>query len=72
MKGEEKDQDERRKSIEVIKANHDQLSGDHSEWEPPDSIPNSEVKTLSADDSVNFRSCESRSLPGFKNKKPSL
>ena len=28
------------------------LPGGHSEWEPPDSIPNSEVKTLSADDSV--------------------
>ena len=28
------------------------LPGGHSKWEPPDSIPNSEVKTLSADDSV--------------------
>jgi hypothetical protein len=28
------------------------LPGGHSEWEPPDLIPNSEVKTLSADDSV--------------------
>jgi hypothetical protein len=26
--------------------------GGHSEWEPPDPIPNSEVKLLSADDSV--------------------
>jgi hypothetical protein len=43
------------------------LSGDHSEWEPPDPIPNSEVKTLRADDSVSF-SCESRSLPGFYSK----
>ena len=30
------------------------LSGGHSEWEPPDSIPNSEVKTLCADDSLGF------------------
>ena len=29
-----------------------QFPGSHSKWEPPDSIPNSEVKTLSADDSV--------------------
>jgi len=28
------------------------LFGDNSEWEPPDSISNSEVKLLSADDSV--------------------
>jgi hypothetical protein len=28
------------------------LLGDHSEREPPDPIPNSEVKPLSADDSV--------------------
>ena len=26
--------------------------GGNSEWEPPDPIPNSEVKLLSADDSV--------------------
>lgn len=30
------------------------LPGDHSEREPPDSISNSEVKTLSADGSVRF------------------
>ena len=30
------------------------LFGDNSEWEPPDSISNSEVKLLSADDSVGF------------------
>ncbi len=30
------------------------LPGGHSEWEPPDSIPNSEVKLLSADDSAGF------------------
>jgi hypothetical protein len=28
------------------------LPGGNSEWEPPDSISNSEVKRLSADDSV--------------------
>ena len=30
------------------------LPGGHSERVPPDPIPNSEVKTLSADDSVGF------------------
>ena len=29
-----------------------QFPGGHSKWEPPDSISNSVVKTLSADDSV--------------------
>lgn len=28
------------------------LPGGHSEWGPPDPIPNSEVKLFSADDSV--------------------
>ena len=28
------------------------LPDDHSEWEPPESMPNSEVKPLSADGSV--------------------
>ena len=28
--------------------------GGNSEWEPPDPIPNSEVKLLSANDSVGF------------------
>ena len=28
------------------------LPGGYSEWVPPESIPNSEVKTLSADDSA--------------------
>ena len=32
--------------------NQHQLLGDHSEREPPDPIPNSEVKPLCADDSV--------------------
>ena len=30
----------------------DQFSGDHSDCEPPDPISNSEVKPVSADDSV--------------------
>ena len=30
------------------------LPGGNSKWEPPESISNSEVKTLSADDSVAF------------------
>ena len=30
------------------------LPGDNSEWEPPESISNSEVKTFSADDSLGF------------------
>ena len=42
------------------------LPGGHSEWEPPDPIPNSVVKTLSADDSMGGSPCESRSLPGNK------
>ncbi len=40
------------------------LPGDHSEREPPDPIPNSEVKPLSADDSAAPLWCESRSSPG--------
>ena len=46
-----------------------ELPGGHSEWEPPDPIPNSEVKPLSADDSVGLP-CESRTLPGFLPKSP--
>ena len=33
---------------------HNELLDDHSELEPPDPIPNSEVKRLSADGSVGF------------------
>ncbi len=40
---------EARRSINL---DHTSLLGDHSEREPPDPIPNSEVKPLSADDSV--------------------
>ena len=40
-------------SVDRPKANDGtSLLGDHSEREPPDPIPNSEVKPLSADDSV--------------------
>ena len=35
-----------------VAVQHTSLSDDHSEREPPDSIPNSEVKPLSADGSV--------------------
>ena len=28
------------------------MPGDYGDWEPPESIPNSEVKPISADDSV--------------------
>ena len=41
------------------------LSSDNSEWEPPESISNSAVKTLSADDSVEANPCESRSSLGI-------
>ena len=35
-----------------IERRFDQFSGDHSDCEPPDPISNSEVKPISADDSV--------------------
>lgn len=35
----------------MVRLGH-QFPGGYSEWVPPDSIPNSVVKTLSADDSV--------------------
>ena len=47
-----------------IAAQHTGLSDDNSERDPPDSIPNSEVKPLSADGSV-VRPCESRTSSGF-------
>ena len=43
------------------------LSGDQSGLEPPDPIPNSEVKRASVDASATARSCESRSSPGKQN-----
>ena len=39
--------------------------GDHSDLDPPDSMPNSEVKRISADGSVGVSPCESRTSPGF-------
>ena len=45
------------------------LPGEHSAVEPPDPIPNSEVKRSCADGSV-LRACESRSSPGFYPKSP--
>ena len=45
------------------------LPGGNSEREPPDPIPNSEVKTLCADGSVACKPCQSRSLPGSSCKK---
>ncbi|GEM_PF-1695902 len=39
------------------------LPGGQSKREPPDPIPTSEVKPLSADDSADYL-CESRELPG--------
>ena len=37
---------------QAIYASQNSLLGDHSKCEPPDPIPNSEVKPLCADDSV--------------------
>ena len=37
---------------QLVKTDYTSLLGDHSECEPPDPIPNSEVKPFSADDSV--------------------
>lgn len=39
--------------------------GGNSEWEPPDPIPNSEVKLLSADDSVGFPHVKVGHCQGF-------
>ena len=39
------------RNFQIAKGNNS-LPGSFSEWEPPDSISNSEVKTLSADGSV--------------------
>ncbi len=50
--------------VSIVFTNFHQFPGGHSERAPPDSFPNSEVKTLSADDSVDLP-CESRSPPGF-------
>ena len=42
-----------------------QVSGDHSEGEPPGPIPNPEVKPFSADGTALETGWESRSSPGF-------
>ena len=47
------------------------LPGGQSKREPPDPIPTSEVKPLSADDSADYL-CESRELPGSNCKNPRL
>jgi hypothetical protein len=46
------------------------LPGGHSEWEPPDPIPNSEVKLLSADDSMVFRHAKVGHCQAFYTKTP--
>ena len=46
-----------------------QFPGGYSEWEPPDSIPNSVVKTLSADDSVRSPHVKVGHCQGFNSKK---
>lgn len=38
----------------MLREQYTSLSGDHSEREPPNSIPNLVVKPFSADDSVGF------------------
>ena len=48
------------------------LPGEHSAREPPDPIPNSEVKLRSADDSAASLWCESRSSPGFYTQTPAV
>ena len=45
------------------------MLGGHSSLDPPDPIPNSEVKRTCADDSVDYP-CESRSPPGSLSDKP--
>ena len=48
---------------DVIKHLHPVFPGDYSVLEPPEPMPNSEVKRNSVDDSVGFP-CESRTSPG--------
>ncbi len=49
-------------------ANHTEMLGDQNESEPPDPIPNSEVKPLGADDSVAVLPYESRLCQALKSK----
>ncbi len=46
------------------------LPGGHSEWEPPDPFPNSEVKLLSADDSVGSPHVKVGHCQAFYSKNP--
>ena len=48
------------------------LLGDHSEMEPPDPIPNSEVKRFSADGSVGFPHVRVGHRQASKLKTPSI
>src|SRR6185295_1601550 len=41
-------------AVSAVRACRNSSPGGNSEWEPPDPIPNSEVKTLRADGSVPF------------------
>jgi hypothetical protein len=50
---------------------HNRFPGGHSEWVPPESISNSEVKTLSADDSVGSPHVKVGHCQGLIPKKPS-
>ena len=49
---------------------HNELLDDHSELEPPDPIPNSEVKRLSADGSVGFPHVRVGHRQALKSKTP--
>ena len=49
---------------------HNELLDDHSELEPPDPIPNSEVKRLSADGSVGFPHVRVGHRQALKSKAP--
>jgi hypothetical protein len=46
------------------------VSGDHSDGDTPVSIPNTEVKTVSADGTWGATPWESRTSPGFLSKSP--
>ncbi len=51
--------DSMQEQIECVRTDHSfpnfkNLLGDHSDLDPPDSMPNSEVKRISADGSVGF------------------
>ena len=57
----------------VCRSSLTKLPDDHSEREPPDSIPNSEVKPFSADGSVGFPHVRvGHCQASFSKKKPSF